>query len=80
MAENHIFWELNVNYDSIHKYREHAYVQRFLEDEAQQKIVRDSGVRLSVGFDGHRVEDYLPQRVADYCRRLEELEISMVFA
>ena len=80
MAENHIFWELNVNYDSIHKYREHAYVQRFLEDEAQQKIVRDSGVRLSVGFDGHRVEDYLPQRVADYCCRLEELEISMVFA
>ncbi len=78
MAEQGIFWELNVNYDSIHNYREHAYVKEFLEDEALQDIVRKSGVQLSVGFDGHRLEDYLPERVADCCRRLEELEIPMV--
>lgn len=80
MAENNIFWELNVNYDSIHKYREHGYVKRFLEDEAQQRIVRESGVGLSVGFDGHRVEEYSPQRVKQCCLRLEELELRLVFA
>lgn len=79
MAENNIFWELNVNYDSIHKYREHAYVKGFLESEEQQRIVKASGVRLSVGFDGHRVEDYVPQRVIDCCRRLAELDIPLAF-
>ena len=42
-------------------------------DEEKQEIVRKSGVRVSVGFDGHRVEDYLPDRVAGYCKKLTEL-------
>ena len=79
MAEQGIFWEMNVSYDSIHKYREHPYTLRFFEDTEQQAIVRESGVRLSVGFDGHRVEDYLPRRVADYCRRLQEMGIRLAF-
>ena len=79
MAEQNIFWEMNVNYDSIHKYRQHDYVRRFFEDKEQQAIVRESGVRLSVGFDGHRVEDYLPQRVVDSCRRVTELGIKLAF-
>lgn len=79
MAEQGIFWEMNVSYDSIHKYREHPYMLRFFEDTEQQAIVRESGVRLSVGFDGHRVEDYLPHRVADYCRRLQEMGIRLAF-
>jgi len=62
-AENDIFWEMNVNYDSIHHYRQHEYVLRFLRDEAEQAVVRASGIRLSVGFDGHRTEDYLPDRI-----------------
>jgi hypothetical protein len=32
-----------------------------------------------VGFDGHRVEDYLPDRVAGYCKKLTELGIKMPF-
>ena len=79
MAEQNIFWEMNVNYDSIHKYRLHSYVQRFFENEEQQAIVRESGVRLSVGFDGHRVEDYLPERVRDHCRRITEMGIKLIF-
>ncbi|MBQ8345777.1 MAG: PHP domain-containing protein [Clostridia bacterium] len=79
MAEQGIFWEMNVSYDSIHKYREHPYMLRFFEDEDQQAIVRESGVRLSVGFDGHRVEDYLPKRVTDYCYRIQALGIPLVF-
>lgn len=79
MADMNIFWEMNVSYDSIHGYREHEYVGRFLSDEFQQDIVRQSGVRLSVGFDGHRVEDYRPDRVADCCERLKAMGISLVF-
>lgn len=78
MAKEGIFWELNVNYDSIHNYREHVYVKKFFEDKALQDIVRKSGVKLSVGFDGHRLEDYLPKRISDCCQQLEELGIPMV--
>ena len=79
MAEEHIFWEMNVSYDSIHGYREHRYFLEFFESPEQQEIIRRSGVRVSVGFDGHRVEDYLPERVTGYCRRLTELGIKMPF-
>ncbi len=79
MAERNIFWEMNVSYDSIHKYRELPYMLEFFENKEQQAIVRESGVRLSVGFDGHRVQDYLPGRIADYCRRITEMGIKMAF-
>ena len=62
---------MNVNYDSIHSFREHPYVKEFLENKEQQKIIRNAGVMLSVGFDGHKVEDYLPERVTDMCKKLE---------
>ena len=70
---------MNVNYDSIHGYREHPYVKAFFESEEQQAIVRESRVRVSIGFDGHKVEDYLPERVHDGCRRLTEIGIKMPF-
>ena len=77
-AEKDIFWEMNVSYDSIHNYREHAYVLRLKESEEEQEIVRRSGIRLSVGFDGHRVEDYRPDRVREMCAWLEEKHIPLV--
>lgn len=80
MAENHIFWELNVNYDSTHHYRRHQYVLDFFHSEYQQNIIRDSGVKLSIGFDGHRVEDYRPDIVEHYCRAAEELNLPLVFS
>ena len=79
MADMNIFWEMNVSYDSIHGYREHEYVRRFLTNEAQQEIVRRSGACLSVGFDGHRVEDYRPDRVVNCCETLKALGIPLVF-
>ena len=79
MAEENIFWEMNVSYDSIHGYREHAYMLEFFRNKEQQDIIKSSGVRLSVGFDGHRVEDYLPGRVADYCRKITEMGIKLTF-
>lgn len=80
MAENNIFWEMNVSYDSIHNYRVHSYMTHFFESPEQQEIVRRSGVQVSVGFDGHRVEDYLPDRVREYCDRLVALGIRQPFA
>ena len=79
MAEENIFWEMNVSYDSIHHYREHQYMLEFFRNEEQQAIVRESGVRLSIGFDGHRVEDYLPERVADYCRKVTSIGVKLAF-
>lgn len=79
MAERNIFWEMNVSYDSIHHYFEHPYMKAFFESPEQQAIVRESGVRLSVGFDGHRVEDYLPERIASYCKKIEDMGIRLVF-
>ena len=79
MAEQNIFWEINVNYDSTHGYRQHKYVDEFFLNEQQQAIVRESGVRLGVGFDGHKVEDYLPERVREYCCRITDLGIKLAF-
>ena len=42
-------------------------------------LENDTGVRLSVGFDGHRVEDYLPERVAYYCRKISDMGIKLAF-
>ncbi len=79
MAEQGIFWEINVNYDSIHHFEEHEYVKHFFADEEQQAIVRESGVRLSVGFDGHRVAEYDPSRVRDACERIHAMGIRLAF-
>lgn len=79
MAEQNIFWEMNVSYDSIHQYREHQYMLEFFKNEEQQAIVKESGVRVSVGFDGHRAEDYLPSRIANYCRLLSSFHIKLAF-
>ena len=80
LADYGIFWEMNVSFDSIHHYREHEYVLDFFENEEQQAIVRESGVRLSVGFDGHRCNEYKPDRVADYCKKIEKMGIPQAFA
>ncbi len=72
MAKRQIFWEMNVSYDSIHRYREHGYVKDFMADPGKQSIVRDAGVYISVGFDGHRREDYDGYRVHRMCDFLQE--------
>ena len=79
MAENNIFWEMNVNYDSTHNYREYKYVLDFFENEEKQQIIRESGVRLSVGFDGHKAEDYMPQRVKEFCEKITAMGIKLAF-
>lgn len=72
MAKRKIFWEMNVSYDSIHRYREHTYVKEFVKDPVKQAIIKETGVYVSVGFDGHRREDYDGRRVHQMCDFLQE--------
>ncbi len=67
LKTNGIFWELNVNYDKIHRFNEHEYVKEFFRNKEYQSLVRDIGVQLSVGFDGHRKEEYKVERVKNAC-------------
>ncbi len=67
LKNNGIFWELNVNYDKIHRFNEHEYVKEFFRNKEYQSLVRDIGVELSVGFDGHRKEEYKVDRVKKAC-------------
>ena len=66
---------MNISYDSIHHYREHEYFKRFFESEEQQKIIKDAGVYISIGFDGHKVEDYLGDRVREYNEKLKSIGV-----
>lgn len=72
LADAGIFWELNVNCDSIHGYSEHEYVKRFMASAEQQDIVRRAGLEISVGFDGHRVNEYKGDRVRSACEFIKE--------
>ena len=79
MAENGIFWEINVNYDSLHGFQQHDYVTEFFKNKTQQEIVRKSGVRLSVGFDGHIAKEYKAQKVRTACALIKDMGIPLAF-
>ena len=72
LAENNIFWEMNVSYDSIHKYNEHQYVFDFMNDIEKIEIVKKSGVVISVGSDCHRCEEYSGFRLHETYRFLKD--------
>ena len=78
LAAKGIFWEMNMSYDSIHRYRKHAYVERFFNDEEEQRIVREAGLKIAVGFDSHRCEDYDGERVSTANELLRKLNIQTV--
>lgn len=78
MAEENIFWELNVNCDSVHNYREHAYVKEFFESPDIIDYVKRTGIMLSVGFDSHIVEEYDISKIEYACSDLEKLKIPML--
>ncbi len=78
MAKNNIFWEMNVSYDSIHKYREHQYVLDFMNDSKKQQIIKDAGVYISIGFDSHRCDDYDGFKVHEMYNFLVGKDIKMI--
>ena len=79
MAEHNIFWEINVNYDSLHSFKSHDYVTDFFKNKEQQEIVKRSGVRLSVGFDGHIAKEYKAQKVKTANQLIKAMGIPLAF-
>ncbi len=79
MAEQGIFWELNVNLDSPHKFQAHEYVSEFFKNKEQQDIVKKSGVKLSVGFDSHIIHEYKPTRLQTACKLVKDMGIRLMF-
>lgn len=78
MGKYNIFWEMNVNYDSIHGYIEHEYVADFVRDAEKQAIIRDCGVCISVGSDTHRCGEYDDFRLRRMHKFLKEQNIKTV--
>jgi histidinol phosphatase-like PHP family hydrolase len=79
MAENNIFWEMNVNLDSVHNFKTHAYVTEFFKNKEQQEIVKKSGVKLSVGFDCHAAKEYKADRIKTANKLIKDMGIRLAF-
>ena len=79
LAQQGIFWELNVNLDSAHAFKTHAYVTEFFKNKKQQEIIKKTGVKLSVGFDNHNVHEYKASRVQTACKLIKDMGIPLVF-
>ncbi len=79
MAEQGIFWEINVNYDSMHNFKTYDYVTEFFKNKAQQEIVRNAKVKLSVGFDSHILQEYKAQKVKNACNLIKSMGIPLAF-
>ena len=79
LAENNIFWEINVNLDSIHGFKPYDYVTDFFKDKAKQEIVKNSGVKLSVGFDSHIASEYKADRVKTANKLIKDMGIRLAF-
>ncbi len=71
MAEHNIFWELNVNKDKIHNFREHQYCKDLVSSDYQQNRIKELGVELSVGSDTHDLTYYDPSRVREMCEFID---------
>ncbi len=79
MAEQGIFWELNVNLDSSHGFKTYDYVTEFFKNKKQQEIVKKTGVKLSVGFDNHNIHEYKASRVQTACKLIKDMGIKLAF-
>ena len=78
MAQKGIFWEMNVSYDSVHGYREHSYVKDFILDAKKIEIIKQTGVCVSVGFDGHNHKDYAGDLVWEMTKALKDKGIKTI--
>ena len=79
MAKYNVFWEINVNFDSMHKFKQHSYVNDFFKDKTKQELIKKTGVKLSVGFDSHNIKEYKADRVKTACSLIKNMGIHLVF-
>ena len=51
----------------------------FFKNKEQQEIVKRSGVKLSVGFDGHIAKEYKAQKIKTANTLIKAMGIPLVF-
>ena len=70
MRNNDIFWELNTSGNYIYYYD-------FLTNEKKQRIIKESGIPVSVGSDTHAVNEYRKKQVRRANELLQKLQIPL---
>ena len=70
MRDNDIFWELNTSGNYIYYYD-------FLTNEKKQRIIKESGIPVSVGSDTHAVCEYRKKQVRSANELLQRLGIPL---
>ena len=68
-----------ITFDTAKKATFPLATTEFFKNKQQQEIVKKSGVRLSVGFDGHIANEYKVQRVQTACKLIKDMGIRLVF-
>lgn len=70
MRGNDIFWELNTSGNYIYYYD-------FLTNDKKQRIIKESGIPVSVGSDTHAVNEYRKKQVRRANELLQKLGIPL---
>lgn len=70
LKENDIFWELNTSGNYIYYYD-------FLTNEKKQKLIRESGIKMSVGSDTHYLAEYRKKQIRRANELLQKLNIEL---
>ena len=70
MRDNDIFWELNTSGNYIYYYD-------FLTNEKKQRLIKESGIPVSVGSDTHAVVEYRKKQVRRANELLQKLGIPL---
>lgn len=70
MRDNDIFWELNTSGNYIYYYD-------FLTNDKKQRIIKESGIPVSVGSDTHAVNEYRKKQVRRANELLQKLGIPL---
>lgn len=70
LKENDIFWELNTSGNYIYYYD-------FLTNEKKQKLIRESGIKMSVGSDTHCLDEYRKKQIRRANELLQKLNIEL---
>lgn len=68
MRDNEIFWELNTSGN-------YSYYYDFLTNPKKQRIIKESGVAVSVGSDTHYLAEYRKKQIRRANELLQELNI-----
>ncbi len=70
LRDNDIFWELNTSGN-------YMYYYDFLTNEKKQKIIKESGIPVSIGSDTHYIAEYRRRQIRRANELLQKLNIPL---